>query len=44
MYAVVLVGAALVVALIIMGIAFVIVTRVGENGGGDPRGNDDGEE
>ncbi len=37
MYAVLLVGAGLVVALIIMGIAFVIVNRSGANGGDDPR-------
>ena len=44
MYAVVLVGAALVVGLVIMGIAYVVVTRAEENGGDDPRENDDGEE
>ena len=44
MYAVILVGAALVVGLGILGIAYVIVTRAKENGGGEPGGNDDGEE
>jgi len=43
MYAVVLVGAAVVVALIIMRIAFVMVTRGGENEGDDSRGNGGGE-
>ena len=44
MYAVVLVGAALVVGLVIMGIAFVAVTRAGKIGGDDPRESDGGEE
>jgi multisubunit Na+/H+ antiporter MnhC subunit len=43
MYGVVLVGTALVVGLAIMGIAYVVVTRAGKNGGDDFRGNDGGE-